>query len=113
MRDDGHGVAIDLGQEVASEHIRRRANLDQPAGRHHGHPVSMASGQVEVVENGRDRRTFLGQGSQHRHHQLLVTHVEKGRRLIEQQHRGLLRQHPGKRHPGPLPTRQRREKPPL
>ena len=72
------------------EHVSGRAVGDQAAPGQHGDAVGEACGQAEVVQGGDDRPALSALPTDAREQVELVSDVEVGRRLVEQQHRRVL-----------------------
>jgi hypothetical protein len=104
-------VLVDVAQQLPGEHLPRRALGADPARGKHAGAIRVRRGQPQIVQDHDDGRAVGCTLPYRPQHQLLMPQVERRRRLVEQQHRCALSQHPGQRRPRLLAAGQRRELP--
>lgn len=73
--------------------------------------IGVGGGQIEIVQDGQHRCAARGKIASDPHNQLLVTDVERAGRLVEQEDRGLLCEHPRQADPLLLATGESGEDP--
>src|SRR5688500_1503513 len=96
--DDAGGHAEDVGDDGLGHYRGGTAFGDDFSGFHGDDVVGVAAGEVEVVQHDHHGAAIvLDQVGEEIEHFDLVVDVEEGRRLVEQQHVGLL----GQRHGDP------------
>jgi hypothetical protein len=97
-----HGLAAIAGDELA-----RRALVDDPAGLHHQHVIAHALDLEHVVRCEQQRGAGVAAvARQMGAHPVGRVGIERGRRLVEQQHARLVDQRLGQAHPRLLARRE-------
>ena len=90
-----------------AEDIRSRALLDHAACVHHDHPLGEVGDDAHVVGDQDDRGAVVALKALHQLQDLsLDRHVERGRRLVGDQERGIARESHGDHHALPHPARE-------
>ena len=96
VRRDLRGRAVVPGEGLAGEDVGRSAGGGDPALRQQDDALGVLAGEHEVVQRRHHRHAVLAaQLVDDLEHGLGVPEVEGGRRLVEQQHPGVLRECPG------------------
>lgn len=104
---DVHPRAEMLLDGRAGEDLLRPSRRGDPPARQQDQAVGVLSRQGQVVDRGHDGQ-LVGQPQlvDQLQHLLLMADVQRGRRLVQQEHRGLLGERAGQHHALPLPARQ-------
>ena len=85
--------AVELLDGVGRQHLARRALREHAAGAHQHERVAQRRREVQVVRRQHHRDAALAiEPRQQRRHLELIAEIERGRRLVEQQHVRRLRQ---------------------
>ncbi len=110
--EQSHPGPGEQGQPLRGEHHLRRSLGRHPAPVEEHQAVGVLGRQGEVVQGSEHGDGALPAQALHQvEHLLLVADVERGGRLVEEQHRRILGHRPGQHHPLPLPSGQGPERP--
>src|SRR3984957_9719492 len=114
-----HGLALVLraksadSKNVCHHLLRQRlggsAVRYEAAIRKHQHPIRKSRGEPEIMRHHDDQCALIGGRTQAFHNVDLMTRIERGGRLIRQDHRRLDREHPRQRDAAALATGQFRD----
>ena len=97
--------ALGVRMPRIAEQLPGRRDLDDAAQVHDRDPIAQVPDHGEVVRDQQQREPeFVAQVTQQVEHGRLDAHVQRGDRLVGDQHVGAQHQRPGDRHPLPLAT---------
>ena len=85
-----HVMLVDVAEQFRGEHLGRWSLAADATGGQDAGPVGVRGGQAEVVQDDQHGGAGRGAVPDGGQHEFLVAQVERGGRLVEQQHRGLL-----------------------
>src|SRR5690606_25123979 len=87
-RTDAKVTLEDVTEQIVTHDVLRGAGSDGTALTEHGNMVGKCCRQVEVMQHGYHATATRGKVARNAHHQNLVTNVEAGNWLIEDQPAG-------------------------